>query len=144
MSTKIKIAFIIILIFVLGIILGALASRALLHNRIQKTFSMRNPVFISKIYMNIIQPDEEQAKKIKKILDAHVKQITEMRMEFSNKMRLSWESLEKEMDSILTPEQKKRLEENAPGSMRRFRNFRNRKPPFPGTRRRNIPPGPRK
>ena len=143
MRTKIKITAIIIVTFALGLVLGGAFSRALIHKRIEKTFSRGNPAFLSNVYMDILQPDEEQAEEIKKILDTHVKQMLEMRGEFANKMRLSWESLQKEMDPFLTPEQKKRMEEAPLERMRQFRRFPNQKHPFPGKPpRRNFPPNP--
>ncbi len=139
MNTKVKIIGMIIITFILGIVIGALANRAFVHSRIRRTFAVQNPALFARSYMHIIRPDEQQAKNIRKILNAHLKQMSEMRLEFLDKMRSSWESLQKDLDALLTSEQRQRLEHNPPRPIRRLRRFRSPGQPPPLDQRRNLP-----
>lgn len=120
MNIKLKITFIIIITLVIGIVIGAMLNRTLTQNRVKRILSRRNPpVFIS-FYERIIEPDTNQREEIRKILDKHAKHLSEIRANFSEELQSSMESLRAELDPILTPEQKKRLEKGFPG-----------RPPFP-------------
>ena len=119
MNTKIKIAAIMVLTLILGIIIGAMANQAFMHNRIRRTFAMANPVSFPRRIMDVIQPTPEQEQELKKILDRHSQRLFSSRQKFMEESREVWEALLKEMESILTPEQKERLDSQ--GRLRRLR-----------------------
>ncbi len=134
MNIKVKIALIIVMTLVIGIVLGALFNRAFLRYRIKRAFHDRNPVGMVAFMEEAIQPTPEQKVLIREILEKHRKKTQEIRDEFMLEMREAFESLEAELDPILTPEQKKRLQErffSPRGDQRRFpdRHKPWRKPP---------------
>lgn len=126
MSVKAKISFIIIITLVTGIVIGAMLNRALLQRRIAKTFSRRNPLLLAEMYENILQPDTEQSKQIREVLDKHAGIFLEIRESYQEDMLAASESLQSELEPLLSPEQKKRLE-NPPFFPK---SFRNRRPGF--------------
>jgi hypothetical protein len=142
MNTKVKITFIIIVTLVIGIVLGALINRALLRQRIQKAFLHRNPVGMVSFLEEVIEPTPEQRILIREILEKHRKKSEQLREKFMMDMKAEFESLEAELDPILTPEQKKRLKRR---SFRPWRGPRRRPgswgmPPPPGKPPEDKPP----
>ena len=119
MNTKVKIAAIMVLTLVLGIFIGAMANRALMHNRIRRTFTMNDPARFPMRIIEIIQPDGAQEVQLKEILDRHSNKLFESRENFMKESRAVWETLMKEIETILTPEQKERLK-NRERLMRRM------------------------
>ena len=131
MNIKAKTTIILLLTFTIGIFIGAMLNRAWLHNRIKKAFSWRNPNYIAANFERIIEPETRQAEAIRKILKQHAKRVSKIRKDYRKEMQSAFESLKKEMDAILTPEQKRRLNQRIPPPFRRFpRNPRHR-PPLP-------------
>jgi len=142
MNTKVKIALIIVLTLVIGIVLGAMINRAFLRYRIQKAFLNRNPVGMVSFLEEVIQPTPEQRILIREILEKHRKKSEELREKFMMEMKTEFESLEAELDPILTPEQKNRLKRR---SFRPWRGPRRRPgswgmPPPPGKPPKDKPP----
>jgi hypothetical protein len=135
MNTKLKIALIIIVTLVIGIVLGAMVNRALLRHRIQRAFNERNPRGMIIFIERSIQPTPEQRDQIREILEKHRIRAQEIREKFTEDMKLEFESLEAELDPILTPEQKERLKRNSRGPWRDPRRFPDRRGP------RMKPPG---
>ncbi len=131
MNTKVKIALIIIVTLVIGIVLGAMLNRAFLRHRIQRAFADRNPVGMVSFIERNIRPTEEQREQIRVILEKHRKNSADMREKFMKEMQAEFESLEAELDPILTPEQKNRLKRRLRGPWRDPRGF----PDRPGPRR---------
>lgn len=123
MNVKVKTTFIIIITLVIGIVIGAMLNRALLQQRIKRTISMANPNRLVAIYEEIILPDSVQTKMIREILSKHAKQVSEIRMKARKDMQSTFESTKKELDKLLTPEQKKRLEKRLPNPLRRIGRF---------------------
>ena len=139
MNIKVKTALIIIFTMVIGIVIGALLNRALLQHRIRRVFSMQKPRVMATVMRDIIRPDSDQAKLIREILDKHVERMSDLREKNRREMESAMKELWKEMDSILTPEQKKRLERNLPPPFRMMR-FPERRRPFRDQPRRIPPP----
>lgn len=130
MNIKVKTALIIGITLIIGILIGALLNRALLQHRIRRAFSMQTPGFLMTLYERTIEPDAEQSKLIREILEKHVKRMSEIRKNFHSSLQSEFESLRKELDPLLTPEQKKRLMNRVPLPFRRFRRFPDyRRPP---------------
>jgi len=131
MNVKVKTTIILLLTFIIGIFIGAMLNRAWLHNRIKKAFSWRNPNYIAVNFERTIQPEPQQAEAIRKILKQHAKSVQKIRKDYRKEMQSAFESLKKEMDAILTPEQKRRLNQRIPPPFRRFPHPPRHRPPFP-------------
>jgi uncharacterized membrane-anchored protein YhcB (DUF1043 family) len=134
MNTKAKVALIIIVTLVIGIVLGAMLNRAFLRHRIQRAFADRNPAGMVSFIERNIRPTPEQREQIREILEKHRKKSAEMREKYMMDMQAEFESMEAELNPILTPEQKNRLKRRLRGPWRdrgRFpdRRGQRRKPP---------------
>jgi hypothetical protein len=128
MNIKVKTTLIIIITLIIGIVLGAMLNRTFMHLRIRRAFDAVNPIRFTRILEQAIDPTPGQKKQIREILKKHAKIVEELRKNFEEGMQSSFETLKKEMDSVLTPEQKERLEE----MMRERRPWmRRERPPFP-------------
>ena len=135
MNTKVKIALIIIVTLVIGIVLGAMLNRAFMRFRIQRAFADRNPMGMISFIEKDIRPTPDQREKIREVLEKHRKKSLDLREKFMMEMQAEFESLEAELDPILTPEQKNRLKRRFRGPWRDPRRF-------PDPRRpRRKPPG---
>jgi len=115
MKIKTKITFSVVITLAIGALLGAMLNRTLSQTRIKRILSRRTPPVFVSFYEDIIEPDANQRKEIEKILDKHAKQLSEIHANFRQKLESSIESLTAELDPILTPKQKKRLEKGFPG-----------------------------
>lgn len=130
MNIKLKMAFLIIITLAFGIVIGAMINRTLSQNRIRNILARRSPVRFVASYERIIKPDPEQSRLIREVLNKHAKRISEIHKKSREELQSSLESMMEELNSILTPEQRKRLEK---------RRFPGRPPfqlPFP-----SLPPG---
>lgn len=117
MNIKLKMTFVIIATFILGIIIGAMLNRALVQKRIRNILSKRTPDVFVPFIEERIGADPVQSKEIRKVLNKHAKRIEDIRANFSVELQSAFESLRAEMDPLLTPEQKKRLERGLPGPL---------------------------
>ena len=143
MNMKVKTTIVIIITLIFGIVLGAMINRTFTHRRIRRAFDAVNPGRFTMILERAINPTEEQTKQIREILQNHAKQIEKMRKEAMEGMETSLQSLKKELDSVLTPEQKDRLEnlvkERRPWMRREGKPWPRRERPFPKPERK-FPP----
>lgn len=144
MNIKVKTALIIISTLIIGIIFGALLSRAYMHHRIRRAFTMISPARFIPVFEQTINPTPEQREQIRKIIREHTKTVSELQKTLREGMESSFESLRKELDAILTPEQKKRLEkmmrDRRPWPPRDRRLWPRRDPRFPDPQRKPPPP----
>jgi uncharacterized protein YneF (UPF0154 family) len=120
MNVKTKTSLVIVFTLITGMIIGALLSRALLQNRVQRVFSMRNPNAFVQSYLETIKPDANQEKQIKEILERNGQRIAEIRSKSRENLESSMVAMMSELESVLTLEQIKRLEEKPPGGRPRF------------------------
>lgn len=126
MNVKVKSILIILAVFILGLFTGAMLNRALIQHRIQKALALRNPAPFITTIERIIDPTPEQYRHIRKILEKHAKNIYTYRREFHKSTLKELNSLKKELETVLTEEQKRRLEHSYLNRLRRPR----RMPPF--------------
>ncbi len=120
MNVKTKTSLVIVFTLITGMIIGALLSRALLQNRVQRVFSMRNPNAFVQSYLETIKPDSDQEKQIKEILERNGQRFDDIRSKSRQDLESSMLAMMSELESVLTPEQLKRLEENPPMGRSRF------------------------
>ena len=109
MNIKTKTYFIIIVTLIIGIAIGAMLNRALLQHHIKKTFSSRNPDRLPVFYERILDPNVEQTQKIRSILKKHALTVSKIRDNYQEQMLAANESFKTELDPLLTPAQKNRL-----------------------------------
>ena len=141
MSTRSKTALIILVTFLIGMLVGSLITTHVTLYQFQKrAFRMRTPNgFIERLEM-IIQPDDSQKEAVRKVLLKHFEQVAEMR----DGMPALIDSLHKDLDPILTEEQKQRLKTEfvprgrrfmpPPGTMPPWKDDRQLPPPNPPQR----------
>ncbi|MFQ6038445.1 MAG: hypothetical protein ACE5LV_07495 [Candidatus Aminicenantales bacterium] len=110
MNIKIKTALIILVTLIIGIVIGAMLHRALLHRRINRAFVILNPNRFLIASERVIQPNPAQKKRIQEILEDHAERVEKIRRAFLKDMQASFEAMRQELDQELTPEQKRRLE----------------------------------
>lgn len=122
MSIKWKIAIHIAATLLIGILIGALLNRALVHRRIRGMLEMRTAGLLAPRPEKILKPvSPEQEKRIREILDSHAERLADIHKRFDEEIQSAFKSLKKEIDPILTPEQRDQLKRMIPGP-----------PPFPG------------
>ncbi len=143
MNMKVKTTIVIIITLLFGIVFGALLNRSFMHHRIRRAFDAVNPIRFTLILEQAIDPTDEQKKQIREILQSHAKQVEEFRKKAMEEMETSLQVLRKELDSVLTPAQKERLEEmmkkRRPWMRREGKPWPPREGPFPKPKRKFTP-----
>lgn len=114
MNVKLKTSLFIIFTLFIGIVIGAMLNRAVLHNRVQRVFQKRAPNVFVQSYLEAIKPDQEQQKQITKILDVYAQRMSEIREKNRQDLEVLMESMLAELETVLTPEQMERLEAATP------------------------------
>ena len=109
MSVKAKITTIIVLTLFIGVAMGAMLNRALLHRRIARTLAWGNPAAMTANLERLLSPTDEQSKEIRRILDEHGDVLLKIRKDSMQETMVVMQSLEAALDPILTPEQKRSL-----------------------------------
>lgn len=126
MKIQIKTALILVVTLLIGMMLGALIHGTVMRNRIKKTaLGLRTPHSFTRRMEAMLDLDESQREAVEDILMRHHQRMTKYRLE----VRVLMDSLQKELEPILTDEQKARL--NRPPF---FRGEPGRKPPPFGRR----------
>lgn len=129
MKTEIKTISILIAIFVLGILLGIVADRTIIENQMKNRMKrLRNPGRIGFFLERVIQPTPDQREKIEKILDNYADKMFQVRKQAMEATATTMDSLRKDLEPILTEDQKQRLEEHR----KKFESWERRKGRFPG------------
>lgn len=110
MSTRTKTIVVIIATLLIGIAIGALATGALREKRAKHIEAMLPGQRFLRVMERIIQPTPEQRATIEGILKKRSDQIGALNEEYQGEIRAVLDSLHSELDAVLTPEQKSRLE----------------------------------
>ena len=113
MNVKTKTSLVIVFTLIVGMFIGALASRAFLQNRVRRVFSMRNPNTFVQSFLETIKPNTDQEKQIKEILERNGQLFDEIRSKSREDLESSMTAMMSELESVLTPEQIKRLEDRS-------------------------------
>jgi Spy/CpxP family protein refolding chaperone len=130
MNVKYKIAIHIAATLIIGILIGALLNRALVHRRIRGVLEMRTAgLLASRPERNLKPVSPEQEKRIREILDSHAERLAEIHKRFDGEIQSAFKSLRQEIDPILTPEQRDQFKRMIPGP-----------PPFFNRGRPGFPP----
>ncbi len=115
MTISWKSAFPVVVILLVGIITGAWLNRALVQNRIRGLLEMRGAGLLQPMPEKDLSLTPEREKKIREILDRHAERLAEIHERFQGEIRASFEALTKEIDPLLTPEQRDRFRKMIPG-----------------------------
>lgn len=129
MKTETKTVSILISIFILGILLGVVVDRTLIEKQMKNRFTrMGNPRMIGFLLERVIQPTPQQRKEIEIILDKYADKMFEARQQAMETVVVTMDSLRKDLEPILTEEQKQRLDEHR----LRLKSWEKGKGRFPG------------
>jgi hypothetical protein len=118
-----KTVLVILITLIIGMIIGVLITGAFARHRIGRFMSMREPGCLGAHVEKIIDPDESQREAVRDILQRHSEQFLKIHSRFEGEMLALRDSLKKDLDPILTEEQKKRLERQ-PKPPKHFRDRR--------------------
>ncbi len=111
MTTKTKTAMIIVATLVIGIVIGALGSGFVVHRFAGRPRDMRHrEVFVERM-VKLIDPAPDKEDEIRGILTRHAELFNEITDDFHRETSALFDSLRTELDSVLTEEQRARLEE---------------------------------
>ena len=141
MDIKIKTTLIILFTFIIGMVTGAIITRAFLKYRVEKVLSMSAPAGFAAHFERIIEPTDEQREIVRKILNKYGRQMFQMRQKNLKEFLSIDQAMQEELNSILTPEQRMRLEKrfSRRGSGRAFRPPGERPPRRPWQRDKRSP-----
>ncbi|MGB2908608.1 MAG: hypothetical protein WBB73_16020 [Candidatus Aminicenantaceae bacterium] len=109
MSVKTKITTIIVITLFIGVAIGAMLNRALLHRRISRTLAWGNPAAMTVNLERMLSPTDEQSKQIRKILDEYGAVLLKIREESMRETMETMQALEAALAPILTPAQTRYL-----------------------------------
>lgn len=129
MNVRWKIAIHITVTLLIGILIGALLNRTLVQRRLKNMLEMRAVGLLAPRPERDLKPmTPEQDKQIREILAKHAERMAEIHQRFDREIQSAFKSLSKEIDPILTPEQRDQFKRMIPGP-----------PPFPFRPRRGFP-----
>ena len=137
MSVKIKSALILLITLAIGVGLGVQGDRMMMKQKIrERTRRPPDSRLFMRIFDRIIEPTESQREQIRQIIEKHTKRLAKIdsttRLQFAEEL----DSLRKDLDPILTEEQRKRIKEHTE-RIERFGKRRGRMPHPPG---KHFPP----
>lgn len=130
MKTEIKTAVVILVTLLIGILIGSLLTGALARYRVSRFVSMREPGRMVAHLERMIEPDASQREAVREILAKHAERFAEIGSQFHAEMSALRDSLKKDLDPILTEEQKARLEREPRPPRGKRRGGRRPGPPF--------------
>jgi hypothetical protein len=115
MNVKTKIAGLMAVTLIAGVGIGAVVQRVLIQQRIRGIVRMGAAGRIFPSPDNWLKPENETQKKaIREVFAKHGQTLAEIHERFRKEIDASFDALDKELDPILTPEQKKRMKEMRP------------------------------
>jgi hypothetical protein len=112
MSTRARAIGIIVGTLLIGVIIGALIVGPLVaHHHFKRIADLRTPKGFAERLEEIIQPDASQVDALRPILAKYGEDFDEVASRHRSEMKDMIDSLNAELDTILTDQQKERLEE---------------------------------
>lgn len=132
MKVKTKIAGLMILTLIAGAGIGAFAQRVWIQQRVRGIFRMGAAGRLFPNPGDWLKPENDAQKKaIRDIFTKHGDQLAEIHKRYRKEIDASFDAMDKDLDPILTPEQKKRLKDMRPKAPR-FPGGPPMRGPFPG------------
>jgi len=136
MNAKAKIVLHMGVTLIIGIAIGAMLNRAIVQKHIRGIMERRAAGMFLPVRDILASATPEQEPKLREAFEKHRKALAETHDRFSREIQAALDNLKKEVEPLLTPEQKKRFETRLPGPppfLRRGRGgFPMGGPPFPG------------
>ena len=127
MNTKTKSIFVISGVLILGIIIGTFGSTVIRRNLLDKRIEQfRSPRGFGNHIERIIEPEAHQIQAIEDVINKHHEKMQNISNQFRDRMKGNMDSLLKDLEPVLSPEQFDRLKER----------LKDRRQPF-GRERRN-------
>lgn len=126
MNIRLKTSLIVIITLILGIILGILFERSIIHEHFKRKIMQRrfSDVFRTKME-RLINPDSTQHDTVKSILDKHSKRMGEIDSLVHSRIQSNFDSLKNDLKFVLHDDQYKRVEEK----LDQLKKYRRMKPP---------------
>lgn len=110
MNAKTTSVLIIIVTLALGILIGSLATSAIMNNRLEALQALRMQDGLARHLQRVIEPtDEAQKAEIRAILQQATRRQIEIRRSVFEEHRTLFEEMRDELDTVLTAEQKENL-----------------------------------
>lgn len=100
----------ILMTLIIGMVIGFLIAGVVGRHHRQRFVNMREPGHMVGFLERMIDPDESQREAVRAVLQKHSEQFWKIHSRFEGEMLALRDSLKKDLDPILTEEQKKRLE----------------------------------
>lgn len=124
MNTRAQTTIIIVATLLIGVVIGALGSAALRQDRTRRFVQMPPRDRFHEAMERIIDPTPEQKQIIEGILERQARQVSALHDNFQQQMFALFDSVQIELNSVLTEEQKTRLREEMLRGPRRFMRHR--------------------
>jgi hypothetical protein len=120
MHTRVQTTLIIVLTFIIGILVGALATGTVREERRDRFREMRIEDRFHRHMERIIQPTNEQRAALESALSQRSEQIQLLRDKYQSEIFALYDSLDADFASILTEEQRARVQRELQRGPRRF------------------------
>jgi|TARA_B110000263_G_scaffold238362_1_gene239503 hypothetical protein len=111
MQNKLKSIAVIISTLIVGIVIGLLSARHLIHHRMDKLAQMRHSEGFITVIENIIEPTDIQTDKVKAVLQNIHLEISDLRQKRNEELKVIIYSMKSELGLILTNDQMELLNE---------------------------------
>lgn len=109
MRTQTKLASMLIITLLIGMVLGFIGHGIFFRDQFKRQAQrMRTPEGFMGRFEQVIQPTDSQRVEIRKVLKRHFEKMMQQQTAFREDM----DSFRKDLDSVLTDEQRKRLQES--------------------------------
>ncbi|HEK85541.1 MAG: hypothetical protein ACPLZD_03050 [Candidatus Saccharicenans sp.] len=118
---KLWVALSLILVFGLGIVVGLFWEKSFLQPSKQKTTQKQEPFPTMEVISKELQLTSEQEARIRQIFKESEERFDSFRKEVHLRLKELRDQLKKDMDSVLTPEQQKKMQEMMDRYMRQQR-----------------------
>lgn len=110
MNAKTTSVIIIIVTLILGVLIGSLATSAIMNNRLEALQALRMQDGLTRHLQRVIEPtDDAQKAEIRAILQQASRRQIEIRRSVFEEHRALFEEMRDELDAVLTAEQKEKL-----------------------------------
>ncbi|MBN2426495.1 MAG: hypothetical protein JXR46_09600 [Calditrichaceae bacterium] len=111
MKVKTRTIIVLSMTLILGIMIGWIGGNIFRKDFYEERMRhFRNPERFVDNFERIIQPTDEQRDKLRQIFQAHHEKTLKMGEKFRQSMKSNFDSIKTEVDSLLTTEQKEKLE----------------------------------
>jgi hypothetical protein len=128
MSMRSQTTLIVVSTLVIGILIGLFLVGPVLHRHLRPPFPAKHEDGFAGALEMLIDPEPSQAEAIRKVLSEHSARFSDISSQYHSEISAMMDSLRKDLDPLLTDEQKARLDKRR-DHFDRMRDHR--KPPGP-------------